>query len=217
MSIRLKIASLWLPDFILKKELDKVARNTIKELDNVLKDHAPEKMEEIIEKDEDLKGNRRKSMIFGLPNYKFGSLEERRASMARAHNNRVKALIEEVGYEKAIEIGRDAMFKVGYRLGQEARLKLGVGNDFKDLELAARILYKILGIDFKIENKGGNIIMVVNRCALSKYYSPETCIVLSAADEGVVSGLNENMNLQFKERITEGASECIACINEVKS
>jgi hypothetical protein len=93
---------------------------------------------------------------------------------------------------------------------------LGVGSSFHDLETAAKILYKILGINFKIENKEGNVIMVVNRCALSKYYSPEACMVLSAADEGVVRGLNENMNMQFKERITEGASECIACITEVK-
>lgn len=201
MSIRLKIASFWLPDFILKKELDKVAKNTIKGLSDVLKQHAPEKMEEITKKDEVLKGN----------------LEEIRASMAMIHNKQVKSLIEELGYENAIKIGRKAMFKVGYRLGQEARRKLGVGNDLKDLELAARILYKILGIDFKIENKGENIVMVVNRCALSKYYSPEACMVLSAADEGVVRGLNENMDMQFKERITEGASECIACINEVRT
>ena len=58
--------------------------------------------------------------------------------------------------------------------------------------------------------------MIVNRCDLSKYYSHEVCIILSAADEGVVHGLNENMNMQFKKRITEGASECTACINEVK-
>ncbi|MEN4018653.1 MAG: L-2-amino-thiazoline-4-carboxylic acid hydrolase [Methanobacterium sp.] len=198
MNIPLKIASLWLPDFILKKELDNVAIKTINGLNDVLKQHAPEKI--IDKKDEVLKG----------------SLEERRTIMTKAHNRRVKALIEELGYENAIKFGRKAMFKVGYQLGRDARLKLGVGDDFKDLELAARVLYKILGIEFKIENKGGNIIMVVNRCALSKYYTREACMVLSAADEGVVSGLNENVDMQFKERITEGASECIARINEVK-
>jgi hypothetical protein len=217
MSMRLKIASFWLPDFILKKELDNVAGNTIKGLNSIIKRYIPWKMEEITKKDEVLKGNRRKFSIFGLPNYKFDSLEERRAIMARSHNNRVKALIEELGYENIVPIARKSMYDVGYQLGQEARRKLGVRNDFKDLELSAKILYKILGIKFKIENRDGNIIMIVNRCALSKYYPPEACIVLSAADEGVVRGLNENMNLRFKERITEGASECIACINEVKT
>jgi hypothetical protein len=201
MSIRLRIASLWLPDFILKKNLDIVAKNTIEGLDNVLKEYASEKLEEIISKDEVLKGK----------------IEERRSIMANAHNRRVKTLIRELGYGDAIEFGRRAMFKVGYQLGKDARRRLGIGNSFQDLESAAKIMYKILGIEFKIENKDGNIIMVVNRCALSKYYSPEACMVLSAADEGVVRGLNEKMSIRFKERITEGASECRACINEVKS
>ena len=196
MSIRLKIASLWLPDFILKRELDNVARKTTEGLNAALKQYA----HEIVEKDEVLKGK----------------MDERRSIMAKAHNKRVKILIRELGYEKAVKIGRNAMFEVGYKLGQEARRKLGIGNDFKDLELAAGILYKILGIEFKIENKDGNVIMVVNKCALSKHYSPEACIIISAADEGVIRGINENMNMQFKERITEGASGCVACINEVK-
>jgi len=201
MSIKLKLASLWLPNFILKKELDNVAKNTINGLNNVMKKYTPWRMEEITKENEILRGN----------------CEERRAIMAKAHNNRVKILIEELGYGNAVQIARRVMFEVGYGLGQETRRKLGVGNGFKDLELAAKILYKILGIEFKIENRGGNMIMVVNRCALSKYYSPEACMVLSAADEGVVHGLNENISMEFKERITEGASECMACINEVRT
>lgn len=201
MSIRLKITSFWLPDFILKKELDKVALLTIAGLDNLLKQYAPLKKQEIANKDNKL----------------GGSLEERRTSMAIAHNKRVKALIGVLGCDSAVKVARKSMFEVGYQLGQEARRKLGVGNDFEDIELAAGILYKILGIEFKIENKDGNIFMKVTRCSLSEYYSPEACMVLSAADEGVVCGLNEKMNMQFKERITEGASECIACINWVKT
>jgi hypothetical protein len=199
MSIQLKIVSLWLPDFILKRELDNVAKKTIEGLNNALKQRIPE-VEIIAEKKKILKG----------------TLGERRSIMAKAHNERVKILIEELGYEKAVKIGRNAMFEVGYKLGLEARRKLGARNNFEDLELAAGILYKILGIDFKIENKDGNIFMVVNKCALSKHYSPESCMILSAADEGVICALNENMGMQFKERITEGASQCIACINEVK-
>ena len=196
MSIRLKIASFWLPDFILKRELDNVAMKTIGGLDDLLKQYVPG----IVINEEVLRG----------------SLEERRSIMANAHNKRVKILIQELGHEKAVKIGRNVMFEVGYKLGQEARRKLGARNSFEDLELAARILYKVLGIEFKIENKDGNMIMVVNRCFLSKYYSPESCMILSAADEGVVRGLNENMGMHFKERITEGAHECIACISEVK-
>jgi hypothetical protein len=197
MSISLKIASLWIPDFILKKELDKVALLTMDGLDNLLKQYAPLKIKEVASENYD----------------SIGSLEERRASMARAHNKRVKLLIEVLGYENAIEVARKSMFDIGYHLGRETRQKLGVGNEFKDLELAAKLLYKILGIDFKIENIDGNLFMKVNRCSLSKYYSPESCMVLSAADEGVVHGLNDNVKMKFKERITKGSSECIACIN----
>lgn len=201
MSIRLKIVSLWLPDFILKKDLDIIARNTIEGLDAVIKRYIPWRMEEILEQDEVLKGN----------------VEKRRYIMANAHNIRVKALIGELGSEEAIKIARKSMFEVGYQLGKNARNRLGVGDDLKDLQLAAKIMYKILGIEFKIENKDGNVIMIVSRCELSKYYTREACIVLSAADEGVVRGLNEKIEMKFKERITEGASECMACINEVKS
>ena len=200
MSIRLKFASLWLPNFILKKELDNVAKKTMEGLDNLLDEYASEKIETVIKSGEVLNG----------------SIESRRSIMAMAHNRRVNLLIRELGCEKAVEIGRSAMFEVGLELGKEARRKLGVGDNFKDLETAAGILYRILGIEFKIENKNRNSVMVVNRCFLSKYYSREACMILSAADEGVVRGLNENMGMQFKERITEGAHECIACISEVK-
>ncbi|MDI9623452.1 MAG: hypothetical protein QFX38_01015 [Methanothermobacter sp.] len=194
MSFLLKIASLWLPDFIMKKELDKIALSTINGLDKLLEEYAPSKVGEI--PDEKLEG----------------SLEERRASMAMAHNKRVKALISAIGHEKTIKIGREAMFRVGCNLGCEARQRLKVGNDLGDLELAAKILYRILGIKFKIKN----MVMVVNTCSLSKYYSPEACMVLSAADEGVVHGLNKNLDMQFKHRITIGSLECIACIYRVK-
>jgi hypothetical protein len=197
MSIRLRIASYWLPGSVLSKELGKVARSTIEGLDDVLKQYAPERMDDIIKKDKVLKGN----------------IKEKRAIMAMAHNNRVNTLIEVLGYGDAIKIGRKAMFKVGYKLGREARQRLGVGNSFKDLEMAARILYKILGIEFKIEKKEGNTLLVVKKCDLSDYYSKEACMILSAADEGVVRGLNENMNMLFSERMTAGAHECIACIN----
>jgi hypothetical protein len=200
MSIRLKIASLWLPDFILKRELDNVAKNTIEGLNGALKRCTPWRLDEVIEQDEVLKG----------------SAEERRSIMVHAHNRRVKVLIEEFGYKEAVKIGRKSMFEVGFQLGQKARQRLGVGNNFKDLKLAAKIMYKVLGIDFKIENRDEKNVMVVNRCALSKYYIPEACVVLSAADEGVIRGLNQNMKMEFKERITDGASECLACISEVK-
>ncbi|MGB9936640.1 MAG: L-2-amino-thiazoline-4-carboxylic acid hydrolase [Methanobacterium sp.] len=199
MGIKLKIVSLWIPDYFLKKDLDIVARNTIEGLNSVLRKYTPWRLDEVIEQDEDLQGG----------------IEKRRSIMADAHNRRIRILIEELGHEEAIKVGRNSMFEVGIQLGQVARQRLGVNNSFNDLQLAAKIMYKVLGINFKIENIDGKNIMVVDRCALSKYYTPEACVVLSAADEGVVRGLNQNMEMEFKDRITDGASKCTACITEV--
>ena len=141
-----------------------------------------------------------------------GNLEQRRALMAEGHNARVNALIGVLGYEKAMEVGRTALFKAGYTLGLEARGRLGVSENIQDTIKAARILYKVLGIEFKVEKLEKDMVLRVKRCSLATSYSPETCRMMSAADEGVVHGLNENINMLFKKRITEGAKECTACI-----
>lgn len=196
MSLRLKLASIWLPQFILKKEFDKVAVKTINGLDQVLRQYTSFKIEDLTKKDETLRGN----------------LEKRRSIMSKMHNERVKILINELGYENAIKLARRSLFSVGVELGHDAKRKLGVSDNIDDLILAAKILYKILGINFKIETKGRDMLMLVDRCSLSNYYTPEACIVLSAADEGVVRGLNPKFKMQYKERITEGAIQCKACI-----
>lgn len=195
MSLKLRIASFWIPESLLIKELDRVAKLTISELDKVLKEYAGD------------------SHFLGTEDYMLnGDITERRAAMAAAHNVRVNALVNAIGYNKAIKIGREAMFRAGERLGQDARGRFGVGESRQDLILAARILYKVLGIDFEVKEQNGNIILLIQRCALANYYLLETCKVLSAADEGVVRGLNENFTMAFRERITEGAPECIAII-----
>ena len=55
--------------------------------------------------------------------------------------------------------------------------------------------------------------MFVSHCALAEYYTPDTCQVLSAADEGVVQGLNPHVKIKFTKRITEGCFECLAPLN----
>lgn len=141
-----------------------------------------------------------------------GNLEESRALMAAGHNLRVKALVTSLGLEKAIDVGRAQMFKAGYKIGCEARQRLGVGENIEDTIAAARILYKVLGIKFQVEN-GQNMILRVNSCSLAIQYNPETCKIMSATDKGVLNGLNSNMDMEFMDRITEGAKVCTACIN----
>lgn len=194
MSIKLKILSIWTPQSLLINELDRVAEVTTECLDKLLKEHSPESLNLL----EDL--------------VMEGNLEQRRALMAEGHNVRVNALIDAIGYEKAMEVGRTEMFKAGYKLGLEARGRLGVNENIRDTIKAAQILYRVLGIEFKVEKLEKNMVLMVKRCLLANYYSPETCRMMSAADEGVVHGLNENLNMLFKKRITEGAKECTACI-----
>ncbi|MBP2046394.1 L-2-amino-thiazoline-4-carboxylic acid hydrolase [Methanobacterium aggregans] len=194
MSIKLKILSIWTPQSLLINELDRVAEVTTECLDKLLKEHSAESLNLL----EDL--------------VMEGNLEQRRALMAEGHNVRVNALIDAIGYEKAMEVGRTEMFKAGYKLGLEARGRLGVNENIRDTIKAAQILYRVLGIEFKVEKLEKNMVLMVKRCSLANYYSPETCRMMSAADEGVVHGLNENLNMLFKKRITEGAKECTACI-----
>ena len=192
MGIKLRILTAWTPKYLIKRELNGTNNITNNYLDQLIveKGGSPPKQEV-------LKGN----------------LADRRKMMAMGHNKRVKLLMDLLGEPTAMGEGRKRMFEAGLILGQHARKVLGVGDNVEDTIKAAKILYKILGIEFSTENTEGNIILWVNSCALSKYYTPQTCSILSYADKGVLKGLNKNMDLKFVEKITLGSKRCKACIN----
>ena len=199
MSLRLALASRWTPRRALLVMLDRVATSTIATLDDLLEKHSPGALDAI-------------RMAETAP---VGNIEARRAAMASAHNARVAALVAALGREKAIMTGREALFPVGEKLGEEARERLGVGGGMQELERAARVLYRSLGIHFTIERqKDGSMLMRVYRCALADHYSAEACEVLSAADEGVVRGLAPRRRMRFYKRMTCGHPVCLALISE---
>jgi hypothetical protein len=141
-------------------------------------------------------------------------LEKLRKKMADDHKNKITKLIEVLGKEAAITQARRELFKVGFKIGTKARSKLGVGDSFSDFSKAVKILYKILGIEIELNLLGNNqVIMYVNRCSLSDFYSDITCQTLSAADEGMIHGLNPKYNMSFKEKITCGSPRCMAEIS----
>ena len=145
------------------------------------------------------------------------SVEEKRAKMANDHKILVESLVKALGQEKAVKIGREALFKAGEKLGTETRLRLGVGNSRGDLIKAARILYRVLGINFRVEwQDQTHANLIVDRCELASNYSELTCTVLSATDEGVVKGLNPNMNMKFERWLTSGCNNCVARISQKK-
>ncbi len=195
MGLRLRFLSWWTPEWFKKRGLDELANSTIHGLENVL----------ITETSKDTQYQRRYNKIILR-----GNLAEKRKTMTKIHNELVETLINTIGRKKAIIKGREAMFKEGLSLGQKFKRILGVGNNLDDLIRAAKILYKVLGIKFTIEENDGRMVMVVKHCSLAEYYTSETCQVLSAADEGVVQGLNPDINMHFTKRITEGAPCCLA-------
>jgi len=195
MNARLVAASLWLPPWTVRRELERVAAATTSVLDSLLEQHVPGALEAI----------RRGE----LP--QRGSLRRRRAALAAAHTVRVARLVELLGRKEGIGEARRALFAAGVALGVEAQQRLGVGRNRHELLSAARILYRVLGIRFRAEWRTPDEATVrIDRCALARGYSPEACLALSATDAGVVAGLWPGARLEFGERITEGKKACIA-------
>lgn len=199
MGFKLRILSFWTPECLLKKGLDELAVSTIKGLELLLEEKAKNSM-------------LRMPYSYGDNIILKGDLKNRRIEMCRSHNKLVKTLITVFGYDKAIELGREAMFQEGFSLGLKFKKILGVGNSLEDLIRAARILYNVLGIEFCIEERESNVVMIVNHCSLAEYYDSDTCMILSAADEGVIQGLNSDIKIKFIQKITEGCNKCIASI-----
>ncbi len=133
--------------------------------------------------------------------------------MAQNQAKLVEALEAAIGREEAIRLGREALFLVGQDIGKKTRIKLGVSDNPADLPKAAKILYRVLGIDFHLERiNNSRAQAIIDRCALAEQYSKLTCQVLSATDEGVIKGLQPNVTMKFKEYMTSGCKNCKADI-----
>ncbi len=193
MSARLWLASIWMPRYMMAREIERIRSSTDVALDALLSEHAPE-----------IRNEGRDGP--------YRQLEEQRAAMARGHERKVRALVQALGQEKAIGLGREALFRTGLALGKEAKARLGVRDTKKDLFRAAKLLYRILGIEFSIMTGPDGERMEVFRCPLSRYYSQDTCKILSAVDEGTFSGLNNRVVMHFQEKITDGSPKCVARI-----
>ncbi len=96
-----------------------------------------------------------------------------------------------------------------YSLGRRLKNLFGVSTH-EDVMKAARLLYRIMGIDFQGSPEGE---ITVTRCFFDRHYSSRTCKVMSSFDEGVLAGLSGDGNLTFLQRRTEGHSCCKAHFN----
>ncbi|BDZ66960.1 hypothetical protein GCM10025860_04080 [Methanobacterium ferruginis] len=206
MGLKLGLLSWWTPEWFQKRGLDELTHSTIQGLQELILNETS-KFEKLPLTTSELSQIKDSKIVLK------GNLEERRRYMAETHNKLVEIMIRTIGKEKAVALGRKAMFSVGLSLGQEFKRIVGVGNSVEELILAAKILYKVLGIEFIIkESENEGLVMVVSHCFLAEYYAPDTCLVLSAADEGVVRGLNPKIKINFTDRITEGCLQCLAPI-----
>lgn len=197
MSYRLALARLWMGESVMSRQLARVAEMTNAVLDDMLEDHAPDALEAIRAADDPM----------------VGDLELRRRAMADGHRRRVAALVAALGEEEAVARGRRRLLPLGERLGMEARARLGLGDDLDELVEAAELLYQVLGISLESEEADdGSRVLTIERCSLSHCYDATTCRVMSAADEGMVRGLNPKVSMTFRERITEEHPHCRAVL-----
>ena len=195
MGLKLLILGRWTPKYIIRKELANVSDQTTTALQSLVAQYTPQKFAD----------NSKPTST---------SIKEQRANMAQKHAKLVETLEAALGREKAVKLGRDALFAVGENLGKQTRSRLGVGKSSEDLAKAARILYRVLGIDFRLEwRDGSNAEAIINRCDLAEHYSKLTCEVLCATDEGVINGLQPNVTMRFTEYLTSGCKNCRANIH----
>ena len=195
MGLRLLVLSWWTPKYIIRKELANVSDQTITSLQFLLAKYVPQELAEETRQ------------------HNSKNIGEQRALMAKTQSELVEAIEVKIGHEEAVKLGREALFSVGQNLGRQTRSKLGVSQKPKDLLKAAKILYRILGIEFHLEwLDNSNAVAIIERCALAKQYSKTTCEVLSATDEGVIKGLQPSVTMKFKEFMTSGCKNCKADI-----
>lgn len=101
---------------------------------------------------------------------------------------------------------RTALRQEALAFGEQIRRQFRVRNreDARGLLVFA---YKTIGIALDADAAGR---MTVSRCFFSRHYTPETCRVVAALDEGLMAGILGEGTLEFRERITEGQSFCRA-------
>jgi hypothetical protein len=193
MGVKLTLLWMWTPNTVIKTELAKVDKATTNALLEAIKTYAPNTK---------VKANLKRS----------GSVGERRRQMAKTHAALVEVLVDAVGKERAVQLGREALFAACTKLGQETRQRLGVKSQ-ADMVEASRVIYRVLGIDATLAWQSNEVAtLTVHRCALAQEYAELTCKVLSAADEGVFNGLSPKATMVFSEKLTGGCEKCVAAL-----
>lgn len=138
-----------------------------------------------------------------MPETKGLTLEDRLKTYAEWTKDQAERILRE---NRDGEASREKLYQNALKLGLETRRRLNVRNR-EEFLAAARILYKILNIDFQ-GSVGGDII--VRKCYFSLFYTSEVCRLMAALDEGILAGLAGGGRLDFRQRLSEGKECCLA-------
>ncbi len=117
-------------------------------------------------------------------------------------------LLASTGDTSAIEAAKERLRSGALDLGASLRRTLHTRNAEQAFE-ALTILYGGMGIDMRAEADGE---VAVARCFFAGFYRPDVCRIVEALDQGLVSGLFDGASLEFSRRLTEGRSQCRACL-----
>lgn len=145
--------------------------------------------------------------VFGgdVPNIKKMRLQQIREQFARYTAQAADSLVCSRADTKDVQRRLyDAAFQLGAGLKERFKIKKR-----KDALALLPVIYRILGIDLKIDDKK----FIVKNCFFSRYYSEEICRIISALDMGLLAGLTSGGRLEFTQRITGGRPCCVAEIS----
>jgi hypothetical protein len=108
--------------------------------------------------------------------------------------------------ERDLDVVQARLRREAFALGDRMRGLLGV-EGVAETMAAARTLYRMIDIDLSATPEGD---VTIRRCFFSDYYTPDTCRLISALDEGILAGLAGGGQFEFSQRITEGHGTCRA-------
>ena len=100
---------------------------------------------------------------------------------------------------------KNRLYKGAYKLAQGLKKSFRV-DSVEDVMKTAKLVYRILHIEFENDRKGG---VLIRRCFFSSYYSKQVCELMSSLDEGLLEGLSGG-TFRFSQRMTEGKDYCRA-------
>jgi hypothetical protein len=108
--------------------------------------------------------------------------------------------------ERDLDAVQARLRREAFALGDRLRGLLGV-EGVTETMATARTLYRMIDIDLSATSEGD---VTIRRCFFSDYYTPDTCRLISALDEGILAGLAGGGQLEFSQRITQGHGTCRA-------